>query len=442
MGALSWGMLGPDAVGGERRTRALGLGAVVRAFNERAVPGMGGVWFARQLVLSLIGVAVAERAARAGKPVSNTQAANAVEALACVMGLRSNGWSSDPRLLGALKLANKSDLSFAKVSRAGFYVSQPMRMATVQALPALGLVSTASRRFNGYTLSERGRTLVAQCAGMRCHYSSTALDLLVNWALGSTYALADNGGLIQALSPLAPLAPGAAVILRDALRQGGPQESAEDKARRRAALEWVETLRRQPDPPLSWEACPSGLDAEHWHDLRCGAALFALRDAANALLERLEHGLGRSGGKYADLTRLEGCPLEAEAEVVRGCAAHFLALESGVDEANRFARLCAQDDLRQLLVDLVSRDGRILRWTGGTEIRPGSAYLGILPWLDDGDVGQGAAKGDQEETTAAPGIGWPEGISERIPKLFLFNADLQGDLQRWLGQAPAPEGLE
>ena len=439
MGSLIWGMLGPDSGGGDRRTRTLGLGAAVRAFNERAVPGMGGVWFAKQLVLSLIGVAVAERVASAGQSVSNIQAANAVEALACFMGLRSIGWSSDPRLLGALKLANKTDFSFAKVSRAGFYVSQPMRMATVQALPALGLVSTASSRFNGYSLSARGLALVERCAGMRCHYASTALDLLTNWALGGDYALADNRSLGKVLSPLDPLEPEAVAILRDALLQGGQHESTDDKARRRAALQWVEALRRQTRVQLDWGACPPELGAEHWHDLQCGAALFALRDAANALLEGLEHGIGRSGGKHADLTRLEAYSLEAEVGILRACAQHFLELGSEVDEANRFARLCVQDDLSQVLVDLVSRDGRILRWTGGDEIRPGSAYLGILPWLDDRSMDREAELQEaQADDATAPGIAWPDGVSERIPNLFLFNADLRGDLPRWLLQTRAP----
>lgn len=439
MGALMWGMLGPDGGGGERRTRTLGLGAAVRAFNERAVPGMGGVWFAKQFVLSLLGVAVAERATRAGKPVSNIQAANAIEALACFIGLRSTGWSSDPRLLGALKLADKTDFSFARVSRAGFYVSQPMRMATVQALPALGLVEAASSRFNGYVLSARGQALLEQCAGMRCHYSSTALDLLTQWAQGGEGALADNSGLAQALSPLCPVAPEGVTILRDALLQGGAHESTEGKIRRRAALEWVETLRPTLDAQLDWERPPSGLSADHWHDLRCGAALFALRDSANALLEQLEHQMGRSDARHADLTRLDAYALDAQAETLREQAAHFLRLESNVEEANRFAQMCVQDSLRQVLVDLVSRDGRILRWTGGAEIYPGSAYLGILPWLDDGEVSPEVEEDDPQDDSRPPRIGWPGGISERIPNLFLFNADLQGDLPRCLGLAPIRE---
>ncbi len=61
MNDLMWGMLGPENVHSERRTRTLELGAAVRHFNELAVPGLGGVWFGKQLFLALLGIAVAER---------------------------------------------------------------------------------------------------------------------------------------------------------------------------------------------------------------------------------------------------------------------------------------------------------------------------------------------------------------------------------------------
>ena len=42
MTIVAWGLLGPEKLGGERRTRTLGLGVTVRAFNDLAVPGLGG----------------------------------------------------------------------------------------------------------------------------------------------------------------------------------------------------------------------------------------------------------------------------------------------------------------------------------------------------------------------------------------------------------------
>jgi len=52
VGVISWGLLGPETLAGERRTRTLGLGATVRSFNDLAVPGLGGVWFGKELLLA------------------------------------------------------------------------------------------------------------------------------------------------------------------------------------------------------------------------------------------------------------------------------------------------------------------------------------------------------------------------------------------------------
>ncbi len=53
----------------------------------------------------------------------------------------------------------KDNLSFATVRKPGFYVTQPMRMATVQPLPALNLVESSGERFNGFRCSSTGLLL-------------------------------------------------------------------------------------------------------------------------------------------------------------------------------------------------------------------------------------------------------------------------------------------
>jgi hypothetical protein len=89
-------------------------GVIVRAFNDLAVPGLGGVWFAKQLFLATLGVAIAERVRDSGRTVRNIEVANAVEALACWLALDGNGWKRNPRLRGASKMRNKTDLSFQR----------------------------------------------------------------------------------------------------------------------------------------------------------------------------------------------------------------------------------------------------------------------------------------------------------------------------------------
>jgi hypothetical protein len=99
VGAAAWGLLGPETLANERRTRTLDLGAAVWTFNDLAVPGLGGVWFGKQLLLATLGVAIGERARNSGQRAQNIEVANAVEAQACWLALDSNGWKRDPVII-------------------------------------------------------------------------------------------------------------------------------------------------------------------------------------------------------------------------------------------------------------------------------------------------------------------------------------------------------
>lgn len=87
-----WGLLGPEQLASERRTRTLKLGAAVRTFNDLAFPGLGGVWFGKQIFLATLGIIVAEEVRSSGRQASNIEVANAIEALACWLALDENGW--------------------------------------------------------------------------------------------------------------------------------------------------------------------------------------------------------------------------------------------------------------------------------------------------------------------------------------------------------------
>ena len=113
-----WGLLGPEALAVPRRTRDLGLRTTVREFNDLAVPGLGNVWFCKEIVLALLGVAVAENARAYGVSVRNIEVTNGVEALACWLAYRKMGWKRDQRLRGRLKLQGleERDIRFATIS--------------------------------------------------------------------------------------------------------------------------------------------------------------------------------------------------------------------------------------------------------------------------------------------------------------------------------------
>ena len=73
---MPWGILAPDTILSQRRQQNLGLASAVRHFNDRSVPGLGGMWFPMPLLWSVLAVSIAEELGVSALPVGN-----AVEAL-------------------------------------------------------------------------------------------------------------------------------------------------------------------------------------------------------------------------------------------------------------------------------------------------------------------------------------------------------------------------
>jgi hypothetical protein len=286
MAEMSWGLLGPGLAVGERRSRTLDLGAVVRRFNELAVPGTGGVWFGKQLLLAATGIHVAGLARAAGTPVSNVDCANAVEALGCWLGLHQRGWEQDRRLRGRGKLPREHGLDFRSVRKKSFYVVQPMRMATVLAMQPLGLAHASSRRFNAFELTEEGQAFIDAAFEGFAPYKRGVADHLALWARGQEDRVT-TPQLHDALSPCTPLSGKARALLKDRLLRGSSGEPATHPQRRRAAMDWVEAMRTQP-AAMHWKTRPAQISETHWADMRAGAFLFATRDSAIELLDTLE----------------------------------------------------------------------------------------------------------------------------------------------------------
>lgn len=417
----TWGLLGPEFLPNTRRTRTLGLGAAVRHFNDLAVPGLGGVWYGKQLLLATLGVVVAENARNQGAKVQNLEMANAVEALACWLAFESNGWASDARLRGNTKLQGKEDFSFRRVRQRNFYVTQPMRMATVQALPALGFVESGSVRFNNFRCTEAGNDFIEQATKGYNPHGNSIIKHLTQWVLGDNKT--HTKPLIQALSPLSPLVKNAMPLLRERLIQGG-NEAEEDKKRRSNALAWVETLRTNNQATPTWAQRPQAISDVHWHDLQAGALFFETREAAIATLDATEAHIGNQGsGQWLSLTKQIPEALLQPLERLKSAAQKYLDFTAVNEDASTFCQECTRNDPASILQALTKRDGHVLRLIGD-EIRPGSAFRGSATPTNTEDEAQ--------ETPQAGSIPLPVGISYRMRNLYLLNLDMHGELDGWL----------
>lgn len=424
----TWGLLGPEFLPNARRTRTLGLGASVRSFNDLAVPGLGGVWYGKQLLLATLGVAVAEEARNGGAKVQNIEVANAIEALACRLAFSSNDWIRDARLRGNTKLKGKNDFSFRRVRQRNFYVTQPMRMATVQALPALGFVESDSARFNAFRCSDQGRGFVEMATGGYRPYNRTVIDHLTWWVLGKDDRV-DTDTLQQALSPLNRFCDETIPLLRERLIQGG-NESHEDKERRGNALVWVESIRDSKPERLTWAQRPQEISEEHWHDLQAGALFFETREAAIAVLDAAEAHIGNQTNVqfYPLKEQIPDAPdaLKLAIEKLKSVSNKYLEVNHSDEVAKNFCRECLNDNSASILRALVERDGHVLRLVGD-EVKPGPAFRGSQLSAEQSDLDNEA-----QETPQGGNIPLPEKISDRVRNLYLLNLDMHGELDGWL----------
>lgn len=428
---MQWGLLGPERLARSRRTRTLGLGVAVRKFNQLAVPGLGGVWFAKQLFLATLGVQVADRLRSSNANVKAVEIANAIEALACWCAFSSNGWARDPRLRGRQKLAGKDNLTFARLRQPRFYVTQPMRMVTVEALIGLGFVESGSQRFNSFRCTQAGLDLVEAATASYRPYNGTVEDYLFGRAKDNT-PISNTDALREALSPLVVLQPDAQALVRNKLCEGaGRNPSA---ARRKNALAWVGSF--DVNNPAGWETKPSVLDADHWDDLRLGARFFAARDAAIDVLDAIEEQMALlATPKLTVDDAHKRSPVQTRLASLREAAQRFLNEERDPTEgrmAMAFCRECAAVDLTAIICNLVKRDGRVLRLVGN-DVLPGAAFSRQPQAETPDDEGEGLGA----DNTARVSV--PAGISGRIRNLYLLDLDLRGRLGGFLNPQAADE---
>lgn len=415
-----------------RRARTLGLGAAVRAFNDLAVPGLGGVWFGKQLVLATLGVMLAKEKTKTGKRISNIAMANAVEALACGMEINHPGRKVplDGRVRGSTKLLGKKDLEFSVVSRPGFYVTQPLRMASVQTLPALGLVEASATRFTAFDITPLGQRLVEEA--IKPH----ALNALTQWIRGSDSM--DSDAVRKALSPLTALPENAVEIIASALQQGSTQEAADHKNRRRAALAWVESLRTQDSTAaieIDWPTKPAQIDETHWIDLQAGALFLSTRDAAIDVLLCVEK-LLNTESRQLPLTHPLPAVAIAAINTLRTKAQAFITFGHPQAEARAFCLECVDTDDTRLLGKLVVRDDRVLQLRQGAVVsRPAfeKTISGSASPDKSTDTPREAAQNQHQ-------VPWPDGMSRRLNNLFLLNADLHQDITRWMKKLETAPG--
>ena len=342
---MPWGILAPETIISQRRQQNLGLASAVRHFNDCSVPGLGGMWFPMPILWSVLAVSIAEELGVSALPVGN-----AIEAL---MMRQAKEGPADRRVRGARKMQGLKDWSFTNLKRRGTYVVQPIRMAMVQPLVALGFVRGS--RYGAFTIDTAGERM--QKLPMMAKYRR----VLSAWAHGNNPHGLKN--VIADLSPTAVVPDDVRKLILTRLIDGDDKSAS----RRRVLVE----LGTGPSAEQLDSAGPlSEITPDHWTDLRAGAAFMDLRDAALKVLHRLEERLLqlRDANEPAVLSADEASkvvdePLAALRQDARQKGDRIDAAK----EASSQKLLSEVRDLpdQQLLQKLAERDGTVISWRDG-----------------------------------------------------------------------------
>jgi hypothetical protein len=146
----------------ERVTVHLGLNKALRYYRELVAPGIGGVWFVRQLSWAVAGISLAETVI-SGRHHSASKIANAIEALACKLIWHKNNQEQGIRGKRAF-VRYPSAWSFQELSQQRYYVQTTFRQSSVRALSGLGLANGGAR-FNTMALQPLGKDLASRFLG-------------------------------------------------------------------------------------------------------------------------------------------------------------------------------------------------------------------------------------------------------------------------------------
>lgn len=388
----TWGILSPADLASSRRLQSLGLTRAVRRFNERAVPGMGGLWFTMPLVWSMLGIAVAHETDK--RPIS---AANAVEALAMKLALaKRNDGEPDGRLRGRRNLGRTDGWSFAELARPGSYVTQPFRQTCTQPLVTLGLVEGSSARFNSFRLRKDAERLLALLPGL--------VEATTAWVEGRSHEWRIHDGIL-------PRAPLPEALRADIGRRiyGEGADAARRKTVRDHGRRWTSQALLDQEP--------AGVAADHLVDLRGGIATVRLRDAALRVLGAVEARIAarRDAGHAPALTLTDALADETIRERIAACVAQAAFAAPHIEAAKESDSLAFLKDCRSpdgLLERLARRDGVVIVLRDDV-LAPGPAF--------------GAAPPGQDDQEGAPRSDVPE--LPRIANLLALTDDLAGGNQ-------------
>lgn len=425
MSASLWFAPTPSDVSNSRLSLDFGVRSADLAFRELVVPGLGRVWFVRQLSWAVAALALrAELVGRARAPKASA-IAHGIEALASKLVFRTRPDAG--RLLGTRAFRRDDGLEvwdFERLHRRAHYVQNTQRQAASRALRTEGGLGLASgARFDLYELEEVGKNLASAFLEQPVGRGGGKLrSTLLRWVAGESDAVSPfSRTLPEALGAWSPSAGE-----RGSVRARLLETTGNDAEKRRRLAKAIGSGARLPS--IEDAVVPRLRRAGHEQQAKevlAARAFGTLLGASRAAVAEMTGPVEGATGGVAVATLARSPRIRSSTEAVREAAgrATSAAVEAGIsgiafESSRRFiSELSADGGAVRIVEVLSSRSGGLLSHVDGRILR--GPLFRVLQSEDEG--GGGGESIDPEE-----GVVDRDGTF-RIESFHSLLRDLDGD---------------
>jgi hypothetical protein len=207
-----WFSPAPSEIAVSRISLDFDLRAADLFFRELVVPGLGRIWFARQLSWPLAALALHEEfASRGSNAPKPTAICHGIEALACKLQYKANPDQDtrSRRILGSRAFGRDENLevwTFQQLHQRRNYVQNTHRQAATRAISVeRGLGFARGSRFDLLELEQVGRDLANAFLDQPVGQGGTTLRRwLVGWLRGERQLPPSHNSFLPAFSPEHP----------------------------------------------------------------------------------------------------------------------------------------------------------------------------------------------------------------------------------------------
>jgi hypothetical protein len=349
-------------------------------FRELVVPGLGRIWFARQLSWPLAALALHEELANRGSNAPKpTAICHGIEALGCKLQYAANPDQAtrSRRILGSRAFGRDQNLgvwTFQQLHQRRSYVQNTHRQAATRAVNVeRGLGFARGSRFDLLELEPVGRDLANAFLNQRVGHT-TLKKWLVGWLRGDKMLPVSRDGYLQALSPEHPT-PEERTSVRSRLLDADTQNRKDVKEKRQRLARAVGRAANVPD--IEGAVVVRLSAAGHWEQANevtaaraFGTVLDRARDVIAVLTsDRLAIGLRPESVSVLARDDILGKAIEDLRKGTKDYVDKAKAAKVNEPTSHAFAEAVAAADDGEAIRLMVSRAGEVLGLADGSIVR-------------------------------------------------------------------------